>query len=479
MSGPLTDFDNEDDLRKQIDALLHGTIEPDEFQRLQEQLKSDPSARELYLEELEVESLLSGEPFKPQTSIIPTLDSSESSQSPSTWSGLGFTNSFILALVALTAAALLWSSGIFGTANFAFNSTDGNVAQLLSKIEPLGKDCQWYVEGSRRKQDAESCRVGDVVRVTKGQLAIGYPTGTRVVLQSPAAYELISASKAKILVGRLTATVPEAGIGFTVITPQADVIDLGTEFGIEVENNGATDVVVFKGVVDVDFHDQQTQIQRLEMGEAVRLDAVGTTSRLNWINRDAYSDQPVNLSARAPLISEVRDNIERDSKLLKFYEIIPGGMAEDALAYVDRIAHQYNGVTKEGLPSYLIGADYVKMFNSDKFNKKSRVEVTISAPAKLYVLIDNRETPPQWLTRAFEDTGDDVGLDNGPFQSVGKQWHNKGPSGVGPGVSIDDEMSVWVKEVSNPGVVELGPMATTVEVGANMYGILATPLDAN
>jgi len=45
-------------------------------------------------------------------------------------------------------------------------------------------------------------------------------------------------------------------------------------------------------------------------------------------------------TGREPLISDVRDNIERDPTMLSFYEIIPGGMAEDALAYVDRVARQ-------------------------------------------------------------------------------------------------------------------------------------------
>ncbi len=485
MNDSLQNFDD-GDLREQIDALLRGVIEHEQFQQLQDRLKSDPAARELYLAELEVESLLNqgGENSdrpKNQQPVFPTVDLSESPNSPpAVFGGQGFLSYFVLALTVLATTGLMWSAGMLALPNFASNAVTEYPTPLLSKLQTLSEDCKWYVEKSRGT-DARSCRIGDVIRVTLGQLAVIYPSGTRVVLQSPAAYELTSATSAKMLVGRLTATVPESGIGFTVITPQADVIDLGTEFGVDVESDGATDVVVFEGEVDVDFHDRTAQVQRLQMGEAVRLDAVGTTSRLNWINGDAYSNQPVNLSARPPLISEVRDNIERDSKVLNFYEIIPGGLAEDALAYVDRIAHQYNGVDSEGLPSYLIGADYVKMFNSDKFNKKSRVEVTISAPANLYILIDNRETPPQWLTDAFRDTGDDVGLDNGPYQSqaFGKQWFNRGPSGVGPGVSIDDEMSVWVKQVASPGVVELGPMATTAEVGANMYGILATPLESN
>lgn len=349
---------------------------------------------------------------------------------------------------------------------------------ILKAIEPTSDKCRWYVEAVSRTH-AGSCQAGDVIRVTHGSLSLQYGHGTNVVLHSPAAYQLLSSSRARMIIGRLTATVPEAGKGFTVITPQANVIDLGTEFGVEVSSDGATDVVVFKGEVDLDYHEQGAEDQRLRMGEALRLDAVGTASRLVSVNGEEYSSKPLEDRSRPPVILEVRDNIRRELSILNFYEIVNEGMREDALSHVDRISHQYNGITKEGIPSYLCGADYVKMFNSDKFLKEIRIDVAVSQPAKLYVLFDNRYDPPGWLTKDFVDTGDDIGLDNGPYQTTGPQWHwhNKGPSGIGPGESVDDQLSVWVKEVKVPGVVRLGYMGTTVEIGSNMYGIAATPLN--
>jgi hypothetical protein len=174
------------------------------------------------------------------------------------------------------------------------------------------------------------------------------------------------------------------------------------------------------------------------------------------------------------VISEVHDNIERMSTL-NYYEIVHQGMREDALAFVDREAHQWNGVDATGMPAYLVGGDYVKTFNNDKFNHEIRVAVKLAVPAHLYVLFDNRLPIPRWLQEGFRDTGDDIGLDTGPFFSKGA-WQNKTPPGVGPGVSVEDTFSVWVKVVPEPGTVFLGSTEAPV-LEPNMYGIVAVPMD--
>ena len=51
--------------------------------------------------------------------------------------------------------------------------------------------------------------------------------------------------------GRLTASVPKPAHGFTVKTPVANVVDLGTEFGVAVSPTGETDVQTFQGTVSL------------------------------------------------------------------------------------------------------------------------------------------------------------------------------------------------------------------------------------
>ena len=49
--------------------------------------------------------------------------------------------------------------------------------------------------------------------------------------------------------GRLTARVPQPATGFALLSPHGKLIDLGTEFGVSVDDAGAADVVVFAGQV--------------------------------------------------------------------------------------------------------------------------------------------------------------------------------------------------------------------------------------
>lgn len=132
-------------------------------------------------------------------------------------------------------------------------------------------------------------------------------------------------------------------------------------------------------------------------------------------------------------------------------------MDEDVLAYVDR-PHEYNGITVEGIPPYLVGGDYVKMFNDDKVKRNIRINVKLAIPARLYILIDDRLTTPQWLRDDFRDTGDNIGVERGPRFFDGKWRKGKTQFGVGPGIGVDETFSVWARDIPHPGMVTLGSL---------------------
>ena len=64
----------------------------------------------------------------------------------------------------------------------------------------------------------------------------------------------------------LSASVPPEGVGFAVDTPDAEVIDFGTEFSIDVESN-ASEVHVFEGLVRV----QPRSLKDGKAGQAVNV----------------------------------------------------------------------------------------------------------------------------------------------------------------------------------------------------------------
>ena len=475
---------NQDETARLVDALVSESISEDEFRELCELLRNDPEARMMYLVESEVESRLRDLAKKRNTPLVfPEVSSSPAVQNTTFLANPWFSGF----LVTLLGSGLLGLCLVtYFASNNPFqsgpNTTQAPVASLeltpdrsnvLSHAKAESKDTEWFVEQTGKAMPEGLCS-GDVLRVISGRLKVQYVNGVTVSLVGPVACELVSPMEIRMLLGSLTADVPENCKGFSVEAPRATVVDLGTKFRVDVDQQGGTDVVVYKGEVDVDYRAKpDSDAQRLRMGEAVRLDANGSVSRIDSIRNTDFIDPE---SAPKPvLIEEVRDNYDRISSL-NYYEIVQNGMREDALAFVDREAHEWNGIDESGMPKYLLGGDYVRTFNNDKSDENIRLQVRIAAACKLYILFDNRLPVTNWLKESFVDTGDDIGLDNGPFVTNGKT-HNKGPTGVGPGQSIDDQFSIWVREIDGPGVVTLG--ATEAPFSKpNMYGIVATPLTA-
>ena len=108
----------------------------------------------------------------------------------------------------------------------------------------------------------------------RGLVHLQFGGGVMVYLESPSRFDAVDGGRIVLRRGRLTAKVPPAGTGFTVETPEADVIDFGTEFSVDVEA-GASEVHVFKGLVRVQprtTHGPEEQSIDLRTSQAVRID---------------------------------------------------------------------------------------------------------------------------------------------------------------------------------------------------------------
>ena len=146
--------------------------------------------------------------------------------------------------------------------------------------------------------------------------------------------------------------------GFAIETPNTQVVDQGTEFGVEADASLATRVVVFEGLVELwqlKSTNNPTLIKRLSQGEAIHVGQTGHLSRIIAVKHNPgkqdWSTGPS--SGQDSVIRSVRDNI-RDLGSSKYYEIVPGGLDDDQRAYVDR-PHEWNGLDPNGLPDFLRG----------------------------------------------------------------------------------------------------------------------------
>lgn len=126
--------------------------------------------------------------------------------------------------------------------------------------------------------DGENLTRGTKLSATSGLAEIQLRNGARLLLEAPFSLELTGYKSATLRSGRLAAHCPPTAHGFTVATPQGKVIDLGTEFGVHVEDDGSVETHVLTGSVEIDRPRSQRKIS-LFNGEALRIDS-GSSQRV-------------------------------------------------------------------------------------------------------------------------------------------------------------------------------------------------------
>lgn len=92
------------------------------------------------------------------------------------------------------------------------------------------------------------------VVIESGLIELTYLTGSAVIIEGPAHYTINGANNGTLKYGKFVASVPKGAEGFTVDYPMGKVLDLGTEFGVNLSQTGEFSVGVFKG--EVELHPQ-------------------------------------------------------------------------------------------------------------------------------------------------------------------------------------------------------------------------------
>jgi ferric-dicitrate binding protein FerR (iron transport regulator) len=450
-----------------VSKCLEGSETEGERNALNELISGSEKAREIYLQYMSETALLRWHSATPSSELLRDLGGAESEPArPAAWrrllmAGIGGAALAVGLLVAGTILRQAEGPNQAGTAQSG--------AATLTRLANV----RW-TSGSHGWRELSRVGPGDVLRFDRGEAELVFDHGVEIVIRGPAHFEVRAPDRAYSSLGRIAARVGKDGEGFTIETPIAKVVDLGTEFAIEVASSGLTDVAVFDGLVDLSINagDRHNSPRRLTQGEALRIDPDGRLNRLMTIPSDRF---PVPRSrppsdSQKPLIVDVWDNSPA-GQATKFYQIVRNGLTEDAMAYVDRY-HEWNGVDKSGIPAFLRGTDYVMPFNDDKSTVGFELSIELARPATLYVFLSKAVPVPDWLVQDFVDTGYEIGLDEGR-----NRFWPKRQSGRGPGKSIDTPFSIWSRRVNQPGTVKLGAIQRPADVnGFNMYGIAAAPL---
>ena len=118
---------------------------------------------------------------------------------------------------------------------------------------------------------------------TKGVAQVELVDGVTLILEGPVDYELIHGNSGSLKRGKLRAHVPKVAIGFTVGLPMGEVIDLGTDFGVEVHEEESAELYVYRGKVCYQGIDATGNhiSEDLVSGQAIYINRGGYTSPLD------------------------------------------------------------------------------------------------------------------------------------------------------------------------------------------------------
>lgn len=196
------------------------------------------------------------------------------------------------------------------------------------------------------------------VRIALGTIQIEFYSGAMVLLEGPASLDIRSANEAFCHYGKVRGNVPPQAIGFMVKTPEYDLVDLGTEFGISVDKNGISEVHVFDGKVELRGVGSNAKIIKgLSEGEAMRL---GGPEAGEVIDMDQALFPGSSLlddvdgaraESRFQKWKAFSDELKNDPSLIAYYTFEP----ERAW---DRVLHNQGQGDEAGLNGAIVGAKW-------------------------------------------------------------------------------------------------------------------------
>ena len=117
------------------------------------------------------------------------------------------------------------------------------------------------------------------LELLSGRIEMRFASGGTAIIEGPATFEPIAADALRMLEGSARCRCPEPGTELTVETPSGTIVDLGTEFAVNVERGHRTRVAVLEGKVRLDPAGSETLVSKLmEAGQAMSVDLSGAAT---------------------------------------------------------------------------------------------------------------------------------------------------------------------------------------------------------
>ena len=212
------------------DQLEEGSIKPEAHAELEQWLERSKVAREHYVRRMQLSASLHdyASEFQGTEEVAPLV-------------AVGSRSMFWPLAVAASVAFIAFIV-VKGDFLVPVKETGDSVARVLASV-----DAEW--EGGAFEPG--SPLLSGTYHLLRGTVDLELAEGVKLSIRGAAKFELVNGNRVHLTSGKLVALIPEQALGFLMTTPQSELVDLGTEFGLEVNEAGHTDVHVIDGLVEV------------------------------------------------------------------------------------------------------------------------------------------------------------------------------------------------------------------------------------
>ena len=286
------EVDDPQQIDKFISRLVDGDATPDDIAALELLLDGNPEAQRRYVHYLDLHQELlakgsiglAADPHETPFGELETTTTRWGIRSAKTIVLLGLAASILVVLGIGIARRTRSTPLITRQSNRSVQAianqeeADNGVAVLTGAV-----NAQWLGGVSREippPQTGSILAPGDL-KLAGGVIQIEFYNGVQLLVEGPADLEIRSVASVVCREGKLRSRVPPNATGFSVLTPKFELVDLGTEFAIDVAGDGRSDVHVFDGEVEIYSPDGLRQAngrQVLLGGDAMQWSNEGTTA---------------------------------------------------------------------------------------------------------------------------------------------------------------------------------------------------------
>lgn len=153
----------------------------------------------------------------------------------------------------------------------------------------------------------------DKLAIDSGLVEITYGSGVRVTVEGPAEFDVTGREAGRLANGKLVASVPKGAEGFRIDYVDGTVVDLGTEFAMDVRRDGPTDIGVFDGEIELHTGDRPAPMP-VFTNHAIRHDLTDAENPVQVIpfERDKYVRRLPNRDFAWEIISPEVQELEFD-----------------------------------------------------------------------------------------------------------------------------------------------------------------------